>query len=113
MRVIGRIEPKLTNYGQEIENPEYIDGKIVELTSREVSILKLLQDACNGERWRGVPLIEYYQRFGNLELKDVNMSEAFAMVYTFATTRLAINDFKATVVELDKIINKTDSVSEL
>lgn len=108
MKVIGRIEIDRNNL-DEVLNPEYIGGCIVQLTPKETTTLKMLQDACEGRQWRNQDLMDYWQS----KPDNIDMSEAFALVYTFATTRFAINDFESAVTNLKEIITRLDKKSEL
>ena len=109
MRVIGRIEPNVNRDEQYIENGEYVRGAIVELTPHEMALIKALQDACEGRQWRTGNIMEYWQE----KAKDIDMSEAFAVIEKFVIARFAINDFKNMVTELENTVTRLDKASEL
>jgi len=107
MRTIGRIELKHDNNGT-VYNAEYVDGLIVELTRREVYLLKLLQDACEGRSWTLDRMIKEF----NDRPEDANMEDLFGLVWTYTQSRFAINTFKAMVTQLDETINRLDKIEE-
>jgi len=108
MRTIGRIVIKQNKEGF-VENHEYADGIIVELTSQEAMLLRGLQDSCDGQRWN---LERILNDPHNSKPNDVDMSEAFGLVRRFAEMRFAVNDFKSMVNQLEDTINGLDKTNE-
>lgn len=106
MRVIGRVEGIFTDSG-ECLNIDYLDGSIVELTSREVHILKALQDSCANRNWKSIDM------FHHERLDNADMAETFDLIWMFTKTRFAVNDFKSTVNELEEILSRLDKANEL
>jgi len=107
MRTIGRIELKQNSDGT-IENVEYIDGLIVELTRREAYLLKMLQDTCEGKGWTVDMMIKEF----NNKPEDANMDDLFGLVWTYTQSRFAINTFKDVVSQLDETINRLNKIEE-
>lgn len=111
MRIIGRIELKFNHEAQTVENGLYADGYIVELTSYEISVLKYLQDACEGLSWKATDMYNDYAARHKPE--DIDMSEAFGLIRVFAETKFAVNDFRKMVDKLEDTIGRLDKKSEL
>jgi hypothetical protein len=97
MKIIGRMEPKFTGDTGHIEDPEYLSGSIVALTKKEVEVLRLLQDAWNGE---------VFEWFHASSPDDKDMSDAFRAILNFVEIKFAINEFKEAINNLDNILIK-------
>lgn len=107
MRTIGRVELKFDNEGI-AQNADYANGLIVELTSKEAYMLKLLQDACKGKQCKVDKMLDDYRT----RPEDINMDDLFGLVWTYTKARFAINDFKNVVSQLDETINRLDKINE-
>jgi hypothetical protein len=92
MKSIGYIES-----GGNTEQ-KYIGGSIVMLTQREMALLLMLQDAWDGAVFRWPPA-------KNEKLSDDNeMSDIFKAIHCFIEAKLAINEFKKTIDDLNDLI---------
>jgi len=105
MRVIGRIEPKFDK-DNNCENAPYIDGAIVELTSKEAATIKALQEACAGNNWPIEKLMHFYRS----KPDDIDMDDLFGLVWTYTQSRFAVNDFKTVVNQLEETLNRLDKI---
>lgn len=111
MKVIGRIEPsfiKDTDGFDIVGNAEYVDGYVVQLTRVEAHIVRMLQESLDGYTYSN-----FASSGGGLgKPKDGGLSHAFALVWEFANTRFAVNEFKDMVSRLEETMNRTGDIPD-
>ena len=105
MKIIGQITPEYEEseeYGKVVTNGGYVNGYIIAFTPAEVSVLRMLQEAIEGD---------IYQWFTEDQLrppKEGGIDKALWLVYQFVKARFAVNEFRAAVAGLDETLMKLD-----
>lgn len=107
MKVIGQITPEYEDneeYGTVVRNSSYVSGHIIAFTPKESAILRMLQQAIEGDisRW----LTDYDAMLK--PPKDGGVDEALWLVYQFVKARFAVNEFAQIVDELENTLMKID-----
>ena len=96
MKVLGRIEPSFNDEGI-YDDPDYLGGVIVSLTEKEMRILSLLQESCEG----------YTFRYKNVGLpEDKFMSDVFMAIQAFTEAKFQINEFREMIDRIDDMIGE-------
>lgn len=106
MKILGSISPEF-NDNNEVINAQYINGKIIAFTHREVSILSMLQMANEniGLDW------SKYDMFKSPTNDDI--SDAMKCVWAFVEARFQINKFQETINYLRDMLTKIDKLEEI
>jgi len=100
VKTIGEVTPVFADGSGHVEDTIYLGGSIVMLSRSEVKVLRMLQDACEGDTFNW-SLMDNRNNPDNIE-----MSNTFRLVYEFSIAKFAINEFKGTVDRLDDILMK-------
>ncbi len=100
MRVIGTVEPEKSHQLAEIsQDGEYLGGSVVLLSPYEMKAIKMLQDACKG-------LKDDYHLMEWGKPENAMIDDLFMLVYRFAETKFAINDFKDKIERLENVLGE-------
>lgn len=96
MKIIGTVSTLDKDENGEYLDTAYMGGAIIMLNETETRLLKLLQDAWNGETFR------HNARGYNPQSKD--MSNAFKAINSFVEAKFVVNEFRVMVDNLDSML---------